>query len=197
MPKNPKKQVDSSPSPKQARYRQVSYTPADQVELMDFIAHLYLRHGLHEKASVLLEARDVLVPNNPKTLIALAIAQIRCNKPEPALFTLERLSVLHPPIPPLLYLAKSQAFQALGRASDAVHAMRLYLVAKKASREESDTDLYQPPEMLAIAKDLQNATQPHSLRTQKPSAKAYGIGTGTAPRIPKSEKGKPKTLPQP
>ncbi|WP_245598145.1 tetratricopeptide repeat protein [Ottowia thiooxydans] len=104
-----------------------------QIELMDLLSYIYLRHGLPDKAAVLLAARDLLAPDNRITLLTLALAQVRASKPERALETLERLAMLGAVDAPF-HLVRAQAFQALGRIGEAAGAMRAH-VALRASQK--------------------------------------------------------------
>lgn len=105
---------------------------AEQIQLMDLLSYIYLRHGLPDKAAVLLAARDLLVPDHPQTLLTLALAQVRARKPERALDTLERLAMIGG-IDASFHLVRAQAFQALGQANEAATAMRAH-VALRASQ---------------------------------------------------------------
>lgn len=101
--------------------------PADQsTEFMDLLAYIYLQHGLTDKAAVLLLARDLLVPDEPRVLLTLALAQVRSAKPEKALQTLERLTILGA-MNADFHLVRAQALQALQRHAEAASAMRAYV----------------------------------------------------------------------
>ncbi|MGB3068120.1 MAG: hypothetical protein WBC18_06220 [Ottowia sp.] len=121
----------------------------EQIELMDLLSHIYLRHGLPDKAAVLLAARDALQPDHPQTLLALALAQVRSDKPERALETLERLAMLGA-VDAAFHLVRAQAFQVLGRRAEAAGAMRAHVAlrapqagASSATRTAAAAD--QPP----------------------------------------------------
>lgn len=101
--------------------------PAAQcTEFMDLLAYIYLQHGLPDKAAVLLLARDLLVPDEPRVLLTLALAQVRSAKPEKALQTLERLAILGA-MSIDFHLVRAQALQALQRHAEAASAMRAYV----------------------------------------------------------------------
>ena len=48
-----------------------------EIELMDLLGYVYLQNNRPDKAAVLLAARDVLAPDHPRTLLTLALAQVR------------------------------------------------------------------------------------------------------------------------
>lgn len=98
----------------------------DLIELMDLLGFIYLHHGLPDKAAVLLAARQVLQPDDPRTLLSLAVAQTRADKPEQALQTLEKLA-LEGAVDASFHLARAQALHALGRSGDAANAMRAHI----------------------------------------------------------------------
>lgn len=64
-----------------------------EIELMDLLGYVYLQNNRPDKAAVLLAARDVLAPDHPRTLLTLALAQVRSAKPGRALDTLDRLAL--------------------------------------------------------------------------------------------------------
>lgn len=75
---------------------------------------------------VFLEALDVLEPGQPRTLLALALAQLRSGQAAAGLQTLDRLRQLGPPSAPL-QLLRVQALTALHRKTEASMAMRSFL----------------------------------------------------------------------
>jgi Flp pilus assembly protein TadD len=97
-----------------------------ELELMDLLGYIYLQHGRPDKAAVLLAARDVLAPDDTRTLLSLALAQVRSAKPARAIDTLDRLALLGAMDAPF-HLVRAQALQALGRAEEAAGAMRAYV----------------------------------------------------------------------
>lgn len=97
-----------------------------QMEFMDLLAYIYLQHGLADKAVLLLLARDLLVPDDPRTLLSLALAQLRSDKPGNALQTLERLVILGA-MGAEFHLVRAQALQALEQPAEAASAMRAHL----------------------------------------------------------------------
>lgn len=99
---------------------------AQCTEFMDLLAYIYLQHGLSDKAAVLLLARDLLVPDEPRVLLTLALAQVRSAKPGKALQTLERLAILGA-MNIDFHLVRAQALQALQRHVEAASAMRAYV----------------------------------------------------------------------
>ncbi len=111
----------------------------DQIELMDLLGFIYLRHGLPDKAAVLLAARQTLQPDDPRTLLRLAVAQTRADKPERALETLEKLALLGA-VDSSFHLVRAQAFQRLGRSVDAANAMRAHITLRGNSLPKSVVD---------------------------------------------------------
>jgi Flp pilus assembly protein TadD len=97
-----------------------------ELELMDLLGYIYLQHGRPDKAAVLLAARDVLAPDDTRTLLSLALAQVRSARPARAIDTLDRLALLGAMDAPF-HLVRAQALQALGRAEEAAGAMRAYV----------------------------------------------------------------------
>ncbi|WP_200843420.1 hypothetical protein [Pantoea sp. 18069] len=97
-----------------------------EVEFMDLLAYIYLQHGLPDKAAVLLLARDLLVPDDARALLSLALAQVRSAKPTKALQTLERLAILGA-MGAEFHLVRAQALQALEQPEEAASAMRAHL----------------------------------------------------------------------
>lgn len=106
-----------------------SATPADSIELMDLLASVYLQNGLPDKAAVLLAARNILAPDDPRALLALALAQVRSAKPQRALSTLDQLALLGAMDPPF-HLVRAQALQALDRRDEAASAMRAFVALR-------------------------------------------------------------------
>lgn len=98
----------------------------EEVEFMDLLAYIYLQHGLPDKAAVLLRARDLVAPGEPRTLLGLALAQLRSDKPAKALQTLERLAMLGA-MDAEFHLVRAQALQSLDRPDEAASAMRAHL----------------------------------------------------------------------
>lgn len=110
------------------------------LELMDLLGYIYLQHHQPDKSAVVLTARDVLAPDNPKTLLTLAVAQLRAGKAQRALTTLERLILLGA-VDANFHLVRGQALQQLGRHTEAASAMRAHLAARSAVIPSSATPL--------------------------------------------------------
>lgn len=110
--------------------------PAADIELMDLLAFVYLQNGLPDKAAVLLAARNILTPDDPRTLLALALAQVRSAKPQRALNTLEQLALLGAMDAPF-HLVRAQALQALDRRDEAAGAMRAFVALRNNTAEPS------------------------------------------------------------
>ncbi len=96
------------------------------LEFIDLLAYIYLQHARPDKAAVLLRARDLLAPGEPRTLLGLALAQLRSAKPAQALQTLERLAILGA-MGAEFHLVRAQALQALDKPDEAASAMRAHL----------------------------------------------------------------------
>ena len=113
-----------------------SAPPAESIELMDLLAYVYLQNRLPDKAAVLLAARNVLAPDDPRALLALALAQVRSAKPQRALNTLEQLALLGAIDAPF-HLVRAQALQALDRRDEAASAMRAFVALRNPTAEPS------------------------------------------------------------
>ena len=103
-----------------------------EIELMDLLGYVYLQNNRPDKAAVLLAARDVLAPDHPRTLLTLALAQVRSAKPGRALDTLDRLA-LQGAMDAAFHLVRAQALQALDRGERAASAMRAYVALRGAA----------------------------------------------------------------
>lgn len=108
--------------------------PDVRMEFMDLLGYIYLQHGLPDKAAVLLTARDLLQPGDPATLLRLAVAQVRSDKPNKALETLERLAMLGA-MDAHFHLVRAQALQMLGRTPEAQTAMRAHVRLRHPAQE--------------------------------------------------------------
>ena len=107
-----------------------------EIELMDLLGYVYLQNNRPDKAAVLLAARDVLAPDHPRTLLTLALAQVRSAKPQRALNTLEQLALLGAMDAPF-HLVRAQALQALDRRDEAAGAMRAFVAMSNNTAEPS------------------------------------------------------------
>lgn len=101
----------------------------DEQDLVALLAHFYLQNGRPGKAENLLTALDIMVPDRPATLAALAFAQIRANHEELALETLDRLAMLGE-IDTRFHLMRMQALSALNRTEEAEVAKANYLAMR-------------------------------------------------------------------
>lgn len=95
-------------------------------KFMRLLAHVFLQNARPDKAAVVLAALDCLTPNQPPVLHALALAQVRSNKPQRALETLDQLAMLGE-IDAVFHLLRSQALGLLGRHAESVSAMQVYV----------------------------------------------------------------------
>ena len=107
-----------------------------EIELMDLLGYVYLQNNRPDKAAVLLAARDVLAPDHPRTLLTLALAQVRSAKPGRALDTLDRLA-LQGAMDAAFHLVRAQALQALDRRDEAAGAMRAFVALRNNTAEPS------------------------------------------------------------
>lgn len=98
----------------------------DERQAVALLAHLLLQGGRPAKAMHLLDGLDALHPDDPTTLLALAVAQVRSAQAKEALHTLERLHRLGD-APALLPLLRAQALDATGRHEEAQAAMQIFL----------------------------------------------------------------------
>lgn len=103
-----------------------------RIEFMDLLGYIYLQHGLPDKAAVLLTARNVLQPGNAQTLLTLAVAQVRSEKPNKALETLEQLA-MQGGMDANFHLVRAQALQLLGKMDEAHAAMRTHVSMRSAA----------------------------------------------------------------
>lgn len=110
----------------------------DEQSLLALLGHVYLQNSRPDKAAVVLAALDVLAPGQHRVLKALALAQLRSEKPNRALDTLDRLA-LAGGVDAAFHLLRAQALTALGRAEEAQHAMKTYIDLR--SREPASSDL--------------------------------------------------------
>jgi Flp pilus assembly protein TadD len=104
----------------------------DQIQVLDLLAHVYLQNRMPDKAAVLLAARNLLAPGDRRALLALALAQLRSEKPQRALNTLEQLALLGAMDAPF-HLVRAQALHALGKTDEAASAMRAYVALRPSS----------------------------------------------------------------
>lgn len=127
---------------------------AFEIELMDLLAYIYLQNALPDKAAVLVAARDLLEPDDPRALLMLAVAQVRSAKPQRALNTLDRLALLGA-MDATFHLVRAQALQAVDRKDDAASAMRAYVAMRpQGGAAESSNDASLPFETDANVKAL-------------------------------------------
>ncbi len=90
------------------------------------LAFVMLQHARPQSAATVLEALDLLEPDQPRTLMALATAQVRCGRARQALATLDRCRRAGADTAPT-ELLRSQALGALHRHAEARAALRVFL----------------------------------------------------------------------
>ncbi|OZI33093.1 hypothetical protein CEG14_19785 [Bordetella genomosp. 1] len=100
-------------------------------ELLGLLASVYLENNRPEKAAVLLAALDALGLAQPRQRVALALAQLRAQKPNDALGTLERIA-LSGAIDATFHLVRAQVLTVLERPQEAGAAMRAYVALRGA-----------------------------------------------------------------
>lgn len=122
---------DASPTP-------TSDDKPASIELMDLLAYVHLQNNRPDKAAILLAARDVLAPNDPRALLTLALAQLRSGKPTRSLDTLDRLALAGAMDAPF-HLVRAQALQTLERPTEAASAMRAYVAQRAADVARTPT----------------------------------------------------------
>jgi len=98
--------------------------------LLNLLGYMFLQSARPDKAAVVLSALDVLAPNQPKVLLALALAQLRNEKPERALGVLDRLAMAGK-IDAAFHLLRSQSLSALARHEEAAAAMQNFVHLRK------------------------------------------------------------------
>ncbi len=97
-----------------------------ETTLLAVLSYSLLQNARPEKAMTLLEALNVLEPDNPATLRALAIAQVRSGKADKALRTLDKLAMAGG-MDRAFHLVRAQALGAAGRPIEASVAMKTWL----------------------------------------------------------------------
>lgn len=104
--------------------------PKPEATALYLLAFVQLRHARPGKAAPLLKALDLLEPGQPRTLLALALAQVRCGEAAAGLNTLERLRH-QGHASDAYHLVRSQALWALRRQPEASMAMRAFLHSRR------------------------------------------------------------------
>ena len=100
--------------------------PTREATALYLLAFVQLRHARPEKAAAILEALDLLEPGQPRTQLALALAQVRSGQAAAGLQTLERLRRTGQ-VSAALHLLRAQALSAQHRRAEASMAMRAFL----------------------------------------------------------------------
>lgn len=95
----------------------------DFFQLLGFV---YLQNARPDKAAVVLAALDAIAPGQTRVLLALALAQIRSDKPLRALQTLDQLAMAGG-AGAAFHLLRAQALGLAGRGDEAAVAMTTYL----------------------------------------------------------------------
>lgn len=106
-----------------------------QFEALAVLAYAYLQNDKPDKAASLLAGLDVLRPNEPQTLRALATARLRSGKPAEALDALDRLAMLGA-VDAAFQLLRAQTLGALERRAEAVAAIEAFIDLKREIKRE-------------------------------------------------------------
>lgn len=107
----------------------------DEQELVGLMAYFYLQNGRPEKAETLLAALDIMAPDQPSTLSALAFAQIRAGHAQQSLETLDRLAMLGE-IDARFHLMRVQALFAQDRNEEAKQSLKSYLALRNRTPDK-------------------------------------------------------------
>jgi Flp pilus assembly protein TadD len=99
---------------------------------LELLAFIFLQNARPDKAMVLLQALDLIAPLKPKVLSALALSQLRAEKPQQALATLDRLAMAGG-INAAFHLLRGQALTNLGRAEEAALAMQNFVEIRRVN----------------------------------------------------------------
>ncbi|MEK0417166.1 MAG: hypothetical protein RI949_1172 [Pseudomonadota bacterium] len=99
---------------------------ADQRDAILLVGRLFALHGFADKGVRIVGALDVIHPDDPDTLRALAWTQSKATLPQQALSTLDRLAALGH-IDQGFHLMRSQVLSQLDRYEEAAASMRAYL----------------------------------------------------------------------
>lgn len=111
-----------------------SRLPPPEAAVLSMLAHAFLRNARPAQAGTLLEALDLLAPGNPRTLRALALAQLRAGKADTALRTLDRLAMAGA-ADAVYQLLRAQVLGALGRPVESSAAMRSFIDLRARAEE--------------------------------------------------------------
>jgi Flp pilus assembly protein TadD len=95
-------------------------------DFLYLLAYVYLQNARPERAAMILSALDLMQPKQHKVIACLALAQIRSEKPQAALKTLERLAMCGG-IDATFHLLRAQALVALKNLDEAHSSMNIYL----------------------------------------------------------------------
>ena len=106
----------------------------DFLQLLGFV---YLQNARPDKAAVVLAALDAMEPGQPRVLLALALAQIRSNKPMRALQALDQLAMAGG-ADAAFHLLRAQALGAADRGDEAAIAMATYLQLRDGLKADKE-----------------------------------------------------------
>ena len=106
----------------------MAHLEKDFLQLLGFV---YLQNARPDKAAVVLAALDAIAPGQTRVLLALALAQIRSNKPLRALQTLDQLAMAGG-ADATFHLLRAQALGAADKDDEAAAAMATYLQLRES-----------------------------------------------------------------
>jgi Flp pilus assembly protein TadD len=106
---------------------------------LELLAFIFLQNARPDKAMVLLQALDLIAPLKPKVLSALALSQLRAEKPQQALATLDRLAMAGG-IDAAFHLLRGQALTNLGRAEEAALAMQNFVEIRRVNASANNAE---------------------------------------------------------
>jgi predicted Zn-dependent protease len=98
----------------------------DEHIFLALMGYVFLQNARPDKAAVMFSALDTLQPAVPRVLRGLALAQLRSDKPQRALDTLDRLAMAGG-VDASFHLLRAQALGALARDEEAAQAMKTFV----------------------------------------------------------------------
>lgn len=102
----------------------------NEATALHVLAYVLLHNAQPDRAVSILEALDALRPDDTRTLLALAAAQLQSGAAYRAIQTLERIAWTHD-APAAIDLLTAQAMSLVGRHDQALKSMQMFL-AKRA-----------------------------------------------------------------
>ena len=112
----------------------MAHLEKDFLQLLGFV---YLQNARPDKAAVVLAALNAIAPGKTQVLLALALSQIRINKPVRALQTLDQLAMAGG-ADAAFHLLRAQALGAADRGDEAAAAMATYLQFREGLQRDKE-----------------------------------------------------------